>query len=251
MSALRIARNTNSSLPALPYLPKIKRSINKTSSKANSSTNRLKENLASLNGHKRTQQNPEKILYSTPFLLYIFKKKANKETVIEPSLIMLYWEEKSSSSSKQKQGRASADVFDGSSAFNEEGQREGSPSEDNLKSPSSSSGEGFEDRWQISSSKIPVSFEADTEQIAFALAFVTKRGVEFIEDLNCMVNLGQLKVDEQAQLSNCTFSNNHNNTSNKNRIVLHLERKGSTFLEISTINIHLTPAQIKKIASLA
>jgi hypothetical protein len=233
----------------------------------------------------KIQQAPQQKLESTPFILYIFKKKEKKDK-IEPNLVMLFWDEKGEKVGEKRKADQAVVVSSPSQSFtvhsggavNELGISSSSSKRRRLMQeemgasapssllhskeeeiagiiPPANEGENsHQSRWQIKSSKIPISFESDTEQIAFAVAFVTKRGVEFIDDLSCVINMQDVKLGacELTQLSNLPGFVDFGRADplpSKNQIVLQLERKGSAFLEISC-HIHISNPQIKKILSI-
>jgi len=187
------------------------------------------------------------LLKATPFLLYIFKR--SRDTTISPQMVVLYWEDQSPS----------------------------------MKAASYQEPEK-EQNWRITECKIPVSFDRNTESVAFAVAYVTSNSVEFIEHLSCVVNPHELNISDKVKVENTqqqstptvaatpddadttpsvshllsessssssssleTIPTPNNKPTSVNSMVLHMEKKGSLFLEISELSIVLKPDTVKRV----
>jgi hypothetical protein len=144
-------------------------------------------------GKEQTEEiDAQKLLHSTPFMLYIIKKTPDSTKQQEPEVIVL---------------------------FSEENQTLGA------------------DFLELKTKKIPTKLD-EQSQIAFALGYMSPRGIEFVEDLTCAVGMSNLEQGRKFVLKN---------TANQvNQLAITVERKGTNFLEISEIQatIHKTAVKV-------
>lgn len=87
-------------------------------------------------------------------------------------------------------------------------------------------------KWKVHGGRIPVSFGQSCENIAFAVGICTQNGVHLINDLNCVIALGELGIHDQVNLEN-------NSNPGFNKMMIHLERKASNFLEVIDVRIQM------------